>query len=168
MALLIKILLIVSGWVLLVWAIYTGHWVWALLIFYGLVFAGVGIVKLLDPAAIPREVKPLTDRSPVTETIDIQRPADVVWPALLEAYGGSPKRSIFRPWHREIRIGDRQGYYREIVTLDELGNGASQVSHTIIPTTRWGDGSFGYTLRPSMRSRLENVKHKVGDYSHSY
>jgi hypothetical protein len=165
MALLIKILIHVSFWILLIWAIYTGHWGWAILIFYGVLFVGMGIVKMVDPDAIPQEVKPLSDFSPVTVTVDIQRPADVVWPALLETYPGHPKLSIFRPWRREIHIGGRGSYLREKVILDRLDDSTSRVSHVIKPTTRWGDGSFGYTLRPQMYDRLKVVKYKVGDNS---
>jgi hypothetical protein len=125
-----------------------------------LAFLGVGIVKVVDPGAIPQEVKPLSDYSPVTVAIEIQRPADVVWPALLEAFPGRQKRRILIPGRREIHIGGGSK-----VILDQLENGTSLVSYTIKPMTRWGDGSFGYKSRPGMYNALERVKHKVGDYS---
>lgn len=141
--------------ILILWAVHTGHWGWAALIFFGLVFAVILLAAWLETPGTSQPAV-LTDTTPVSESVKIARPAGVVWPVLERSYSGTLRRSLLRPWLRQIRIG------RDRVILEWLSDQECLVTHIARPVFRsWTDGSFGYTLRPSMRQKLEEIKRQV-------
>jgi len=141
----------IVGWGLIIWGAYTGRWGWAILLFFGFVIVSIVVIQILDPNALAPSVRVLTDTSPLSVSIEINRPAHAICPAVLREFGKTPRRSIIVRWRWVLHKAN------EKIVLEENG-AVTVVTYTLSPTSRWGDGSFGYTLLPSMNQRLGRVK----------